>query len=292
MYSDELFLGITLYDIFLYGGLIAALILFDRFSGKKGMSVGAQRFYLILTILSMAFGLFTATLFQGFYNFFATGRFFFEGMTFLGGLIGGAGLFIAAVFTVGKKYKSEFYIVLQVAPCCITAAHCLGRIGCFFAGCCYGIETDSFLGMHFPHLNGYASTDGIKVLPTNLYEAIFLAGLFAVTVWLCLKKPKWNMPVYVTAYGVFRFIIEFFRGDDGERGKFLLPFLSPSQHFALLMAIGGAVWIILLALGKIGRPKSTEPQDTAGIGASAVMPTPDKNQGGEDTQNGEGTDKK
>ncbi|MBQ7375811.1 MAG: prolipoprotein diacylglyceryl transferase, partial [Clostridia bacterium] len=37
-------------------------------------------------------------------------------------------------------------------------------------------------------------------------------------------------------YGVWRFVIEYFRSDD--RGSTLVSFLSPSQFIAVLMIIG------------------------------------------------------
>ena len=133
--------------------------------------------------------------------------------------------------------------ILGVAPCCITVTHAFGRIGCFFAGCCYGKETDSFLGVQFPDLPA-------PVHATQLYEAAFLFVLFAVLSFLLLKKGfKHNMSVYLICYGIFRFCNEFLRGD--YRGNFL-GIISPSQFWSLCMiALGvGVIYIVRYLLKK------------------------------------------
>ena len=77
------------------------------------------------------------------------------------------------------------------------------------------------------------------VYPTQLYEAAFLLILFAVCSYLLLKKQfRHNMTVYLIGYGIFRFLIEFIRGDD--RGK-LFGLLSPSQFWSLGMVILGVL---------------------------------------------------
>ena len=47
------------------------------------------------------------------------------------------------------------------------------------------------------------------------------------------------MPIYAFAYGTWRFLIEYVRADD--RGETIVSFLSPSQLFALVLILGGAV---------------------------------------------------
>ena len=70
----------------------------------------------------------------------------------IGGLIGGVACFLAIYFIFGRKYKNKLKDCLPFIPLSIVIAHAFGRVGCFFAGCCYGIETDSWLGVKFPQL--------------------------------------------------------------------------------------------------------------------------------------------
>ena len=133
-----------------------------------------------------------------------------------------------------KVIKKSFFPVAEIAVCSITLAHAVGRVGCFLAGCCYGKE--SSFGLTFPHIG--------TVIPTQLYEFIFLFILTAVLIFLVLsdKLKGFNLCIYALSYSVFRFIIEFFRGDP--RGAFLGIF-SPSQVQSIILFFVGIVLLIL-----------------------------------------------
>ncbi len=116
--------------------------------------------------------------------------------------------------------------------------HCCGRIGCFFAGCCYGKPTDGPLGIVFPDLpEAGIFHNGQAVLPTQLIEAIML--LLLAIVLICLGKHQFFIYAYV--YPVFRIVIEFFRDDN--RGSFV-GVLSPSQFVSVLIVAFITVYIL------------------------------------------------
>lgn len=235
MYSDPIIFDIGLYEIMFFLGLVAALVVLTVYTSKKNMPVKVQGFYQNLAIAAIAGGYLSAILFQAVYNFFETGVFVFKGMTFLGGLFGGAAVFLAGYKIFAKEdVKKHFPLLLQVAPCAVLVAHGLGRIGCFFAGCCYGVKTDSIFGIQFP---GHPH----KVYPTQLFEAIFLLIMFGVTSWLFFKEKKINVTLYLLSYGVFRFLLEYIRGD--YRGEFIIPFLYPSQTLSVIMILGAVALI-------------------------------------------------
>ena len=128
--------------------------------------------------------------------------------------------------------------LLRFAPISITIAHAFGRLGCFSAGCCGGIETEAWYGIQFPG-------EAHKEIPTQLFEAMFLFLISVVMIILYFKFHfKYNMGVYLIGYGVWRFLIEFIRGDVVERGKFV-PGLTPSQFWAILMVIGGIAFFFI-----------------------------------------------
>ena len=163
-------------------------------------------------------------------------------MTFFGGLVGGVLAFIIGYFIYFRKRYSERSLILDVciiAPACITIAHAFGRIGCFLAGCCYGIETDSIFGVQFPGMHTH-------VYPTQLFEAIFLFILSGLLFYLGYKKKfLYTFSIYTFSYGVFRFLIEFIRGDD--RGAYFLS-LSPSQWFSILAIISSFIIFVYFSL--------------------------------------------
>lgn len=193
-------------------------------------------------IIAIIIGIIFANLFQNIYDFIDHPETFSWswGLTFYGGLIGGVGGFLGAYYLYFKnKYGAYLKELLIVAPSMITIAHGFGRIGCFLAGCCYGKETTSWLGVKFPHLHE-------KVLPTNLYEAIFLIILSVILLLLAIKLHyKYNFSIYMISYGIFRFIIEYFRGD--YRGSFIGG-ISPSQFWSIIILIGGIIYGILIYL--------------------------------------------
>lgn len=240
MLPDPIFLNIHMYGVMIAVGILCAFLTLFYLTKKKGVDVRFTDFIFYKGIASIVVGFGFATLFQSTYNYIKNPSAGFElgsGMTFIGGLIGGVACFLAIYFIFRKKYTARLYEVISLLPCSILIAHAFGRIGCFFAGCCYGKETDSFLGVQFPDLPH-------PVHPTQLYEAAFLFVLFAVSVYLILKKDfKHNLSLYLIAYGVFRFLIEYVRGDD--RGE-LVGFVSPSQFWSILMVVAGVAIIFVM----------------------------------------------
>lgn len=239
-------LGTTSIAIHMYGVMIAIGIIFALFpvlygySKKLKIDPKLTDFVYYNAIISIALGFGSAALFQATYDYIenpAAGFNLGSGITFLGGLIGGVATFMIIYAIFRKKLNIRLIDILSVIPCSILIGHAFGRIGCFFAGCCYGKPTNSFLGVLFP---GHV----VKVHPTQLYEAAFLLILFAICSFLILKfRFKHNMSVYLIAYGIFRFSLEFLRDDD--RGQ-LVAGVSPSQFWSLLMVAMGIGLVFLV----------------------------------------------
>lgn len=244
MYPDPI-IEIGKFSVHLYGvciaiGIVLCVLVLRKYGKKLAVDEKFLDFVEIDAYCSIALGFLFAAVFQGLYNYIEDPSVGFNlngGITFLGGLIGGAATFFTIYFIMRKKYKGNFMDVISIVPCCIFLAHGFGRVGCFFAGCCYGIETDSWLGIRFPGMIN-------KVYPTQLYEAIFLFIMFGVTSYLALKKNfKHNFSVYLIGYGIFRFFLEFIRGDD--RGAFF-GVLSPSQFWSIILILIGVALIFFV----------------------------------------------
>ncbi len=164
------------------------------------------------------------------------------GLVFYGGLLGGVGgAFLGALFTRSRLSDYSDAIVPT-----LPLAHAIGRIGCFCAGCCYGKPTDSWIGMCFP----YSSIPTTRVIPTQLIESGANLLLFAALLFFTRKRRyKFTaLFVYLIAYGVERFLIEFLRGDE-IRG--IYGGLSTSQWISLaLIAVSSAALVITLKKAK------------------------------------------
>ena len=149
-----------------------------------------------------------------------------NGFVVYGGII--AGILSAMGYCRLKKLPFLEYFDLLMPS--VALAQGFGRIGCFLAGCCYGRETDSFLGVVFP--SGSMAPAGVKLLPTQLFSSI---GDFLLLGLLLLYEKRARHvgdvgAMYLLLYGVGRFFLEFLRSD--ERGA--VGPLSTSQAISLL----------------------------------------------------------
>lgn len=157
-----------------------------------------------------------------------------EGFVVYGGVI--TGVLSIFVYCHLKKINSLEYLDLIGVYVPINQA--FGRIGCFLAGCCYGRQTDSFLGVIFPE--GSFAPAGVKVYPTQLFMSAGDFIIFAVLLYYYEKKRKkagMVAALYLIMYSVGRFLIEFVRND--ERGT--VGILSTSQFIAIFIAAFGAL---------------------------------------------------
>ena len=256
MLPEPLFLTVHMYGIMIAVGVLAAFAVLYLYGKKEKFSQKFTDFLFYDGLFSVAVGIGSAALFQALYNYIEdpSKGFRFDGsITFIGGLIGGASFFLIVYFIVRKRIDGKLSYALPVIPSAITLAHGFGRIGCFFAGCCYGKETESFLGVKFP---GFPN----PVHPTQLYEAAFLFALCGVMTYLLLKKKfAYNMSVYLVSYGIFRFAIEYLR--DDHRGK-LVAGITPSQFWSVCMVVLGVALIFVMKRMNMDTVESVKVEDS------------------------------
>ncbi len=160
--------------------------------------------------------------------------YFWEGgLFFHGGLI--VALIAAIIFV--KRKKLNLGKIADIFAPGLALGYVFGRIGCFFAGCCYGKETNLPWAVTFHHLQSLAPTN-ISLHPTQLYSAGTNAILF-LYLWRRKNKPHYSGELfwqYLLGYSGTRLIIEFFRAD--ERGIiFGLPFTQVLSLGIFLVAI-------------------------------------------------------
>ena len=150
------------------------------------------------------------------------------GFVFYGGLLGG----ILAVRIAENLHHIRFKELLCEFIFLVPLVHGFGRIGCFLAGCCFGIPYHGPLAVTFPK-ESFAIT-GIRLFPVQLTEAVFLFGL---AFWLSGVKPRKGrsqIKMYLVSYGVGRFHLEFLRY-DAIRGGF--GGLSSSQWISIIIVL-------------------------------------------------------
>lgn len=238
------------YPLIVFVGVVLALLVVDIYFKKKKLKKGMSTDYEILLVASSGIGFVFAILFQNLYDFIELGADYHWtwAMTFFGGFVGGVTtFFIGQRLFLHKKYKNSMVPASIIFGGGIPLAHSIGRFACTIDGCCYGktIPVDSpfyWMGIEF------STTPGVKVYPTQLWEAIFLLILAAILITVAFKKDSLlTLPIYFMSYGFFRFMIEFVRGD--HRGSFI-PGITPSQFWALLLLLIGMVYFVLLLRSK------------------------------------------
>jgi len=257
MHPDPIFTvfgkGVYLYGICMALGLIACFAFLIITMRIKKFNEASSDTIIFIGIFGTGFGILAAAIFQGVYNVIAdpSEGFSLNSMTFIGGLIGGVSSFLLVwngyVYLLAPRTKVKFLQnnmnaglsdALPFIPIGIAIAHAFGRFGCFWGGCCYGVEaTDGVWGL--PCKAGSSTL----VVPTQLYEMFFLIALAAVMAILYFKYDfHYNFGVYAVSYGIWRFILEFFRADD--RGALILG-LQPSQFWSIIMVILGIGYFFL-----------------------------------------------
>ena len=176
-----------------------------------------------------------------------------SGGVFYGGLI--AAVLVAMWYM--RRHRLPVWSVSDAFAPGIALGHVIGRLGCFFAGCCFGRATDAPWGVTFT--NQYAAENvgtplNVAIHPTQLYEAG--AELVILGVLLVLERRGrafagrtfWG---YMLMYGITRFIIEFYRGD--ARG--MVGDLSTSQFVSVILVPVSIVMLIILSRRSAPEPK-------------------------------------
>ncbi len=161
-----------------------------------------------------------------------------DGFVVYGGIIGG----VLGGYLVSRVKKIPFFTYADLVLPSVALAQGFGRIGCFLAGCCYGMPTDSAFGIIFT--NSDFAPNGIRLVPTQLISSGLDFLHCALLIWAAgrIRTPGRVSALYLIFYSAGRFVLEFFRGDliRGTVGA-----LSTSQFISVfIFAAGILLWIL------------------------------------------------
>lgn len=222
------------YGVMCAAGVLAALIL--GLLNTKRMHLRLENAF-VLFVFALSFGLAGAFLTHMFVSYsigdlvsmLMRGTFFEEyspGFVYYGGFLFG----IAGAYLASRLLR---FRMMDYAPCMLPAlplAHAFGRIGCFLAGCCYGIECK--WGVYYPE--GSSAPANIPLFPVQLLESLFLLLIAFFLLRYVKSGGKHVLSRYVYLYAPVRFLLEFLRGDM-HRGIFLS--LSTAQWTSLILLL-------------------------------------------------------
>ena len=169
---------------------------------------------------------------------------------FYGGLI--AAVLVALWYL--RRHHMPMWTVTDVFAPGIALGHVIGRLGCLFAGCCFGRPTTMPWGITFTDeaARNAGTPIGIPLHPTQLYEAGAELLILGLLLWLERRSRAFagrTFWTYMFLYGISRFAIEFYRGDP--RG--MIGMFSTSQFVSLLIV--PLAIVMLLILGRRGNPE-------------------------------------
>lgn len=228
-----------------------------------GAMAGSKLLYLIVSWKSIDFSRLTD---PEYFNALMSG-----GFVFYGGLLGG----LLGLYLCGKILHIAVSDYARLLIPVIPLAHAFGRIGCALAGCCYGVPYDGPGAVVYAE--SLAAPNGMPLFPVQALEASL--NLITATV-LCVyilhsrkraeretaqkvpeKAPEktrvrdgetdgWqkrlrSVELYLLFYASERFVLEFFRYDDSERG--ILYGLSTSQWISIAVILAAAGRVLHLA---------------------------------------------
>jgi phosphatidylglycerol:prolipoprotein diacylglycerol transferase len=176
-----------------------------------------------------------------------------SGGVFYGGLI----LAVVVALLYIRRIGLPLWTTCDVFAPGIALGHVVGRMGCFFAGCCWGKPTDVPWAITFTNPFAAATVGtplNVPLHPTQLYEA----GAEALILWFLLATERLVRPypgrtiwLYMLLYSISWFIIEFYRNDP--RGTVLM--FSTSQFISLLLAPLAVVMLVALSRRRTPAPE-------------------------------------
>ncbi len=134
-----------------------------------------------------------------------------------------------------RKYSWPLWPLLDRLAIAILIVHIFGRLGCFFAGCCYGLPFDGHWAVTFTDTASQAPLH-TALHPTQLYAVILLVSILLILLMLDRHKRFQGQLflIYLILYAIGRGVIEIFRGDL-RRGFVFDDWLSHSQAISLVV---------------------------------------------------------
>lgn len=235
-------LSVGTHDFFVALGVLAASIPFFHEARRRGMLCDRLVFVVGVTLLSGAIGAKLSTVWE--YLLAAphpslVGAWIDGGRSILGGLAAAyAGALVAKRIAGYRRSTGDLF-----APA-VALGMAVGRWGCFLTeqvgtptSLPWGIRLTPEQAARIPECQSYCAS-GVAMHPSFLYEILFQGAMFGLLWWLRprVRRPGELFRIYLLAYAVFRFAVEFVRGNAVVWAGLTRPqlFLVPST--ALLTA--------------------------------------------------------
>jgi phosphatidylglycerol---prolipoprotein diacylglyceryl transferase len=193
-----------------------------------------------------------------------TGQIGIAGLVLLGGVIGG----FATAYIYSRRKGHAFLAVTDLFIPSLILGIAVGRLGCFFNGCCFGTPTDLPWCMHFPKDSFAGGVFPEQCIhPTQLYEFLYMMILFPISLWYAGKKHAVGVVTgwFLLLYGIGRYIIEGLRWYESE----MILFQAGDYRFTFSRLISVAMILLgaylLLTRRKVTPPPTEKTQQGADV---------------------------
>ncbi len=154
------------------------------------------------------------------------------GLSFHGALVG----LCVGGYIFARQQKITWFEVMDSVALSGSQGLFWGRLGNFINGELYGRPTDSWVGIIFPNGGGLMPRHA-----SQLYEAVLEGIALTIILWIMRSRVKvYGMisAVFIAVYGLFRFVVEFYREPDSQLGYYF-GFLTMGQLLCFIMIIVG-----------------------------------------------------
>ncbi|MDZ7605768.1 MAG: prolipoprotein diacylglyceryl transferase [Cyclobacteriaceae bacterium] len=247
--------------IYTYGFLIACGAslgyLFTRYQAKKQFNASTEvvQTMVIIIIAAAVVGGKLFIFFEDPERYWndplAIFRNFSTGFVFYGSLL----LAIPSLLLYVKASKIPALPMLDIIAITACIVHGFGRLGCFMAGCCYGLPHEGWTSVTFTHPRSSAEPLFTPLHPTQLYDAFSIFTIMAILLFLSKRKQFHGQIflVYLMLYAIGRSVIEIFRGDV-ERGFIIENVLSNSQLISGLLFLTALFFYVRLRKSATAAP--------------------------------------
>lgn len=158
------------------------------------------------------------------------------GFSSLGGVIGGLIMLYLYSLLVKKDYK---YILILFMPS-IPLMYAIGKIGCFVAGCCYGIPYDG-IG-HIVYHSSEVALLNTNLFPIQIIETIIFLIIFIYIITRYYKN-KFSIKlimIEIIVCGIAKFLLDFLRYEH------TVKLITSNQIMCLLLVIFSSIYLIRL----------------------------------------------
>ena len=199
--------NVPLYAVMILTSLIANIIVVVVLSRKYSFSKNEIICLLLYENIGIVGGAKVLTFLQNYRALDGNFDFLTLGFTAYGAVIGAILFLVIFCFQFKKSFKEMFYVFMPSIP----LVYAIGKIGCFLAGCCFGVEYSGIGSVTYQY--SLAAPPNIRFFPVQLVETICFLGIF-VFMMIIHKRNQFDVAkvgVLFILCGLAKFFLDFMR---------------------------------------------------------------------------------